>query len=92
MVENPDKCMRTRSSLLKLCACLHQAFWRVLNESRLCNHLDLNHLTTYLLPKNEFEHHPYATVYFVQGILGLSRLALFFFFKDELAVQPAEVG
>ncbi|MEW5305879.1 MAG: hypothetical protein WDW36_008394 [Sanguina aurantia] len=33
-----------------------------------------------------------AMVYFVQGILGLSRLALFFFFKDELQVQPAEVA
>jgi hypothetical protein len=31
-------------------------------------------------------------VYFVQGILGLSRLAVSFFFKDELHIEPAEVG
>lgn len=30
-------------------------------------------------------------VYFVQGILGLSRLALSFFFKDDLGVEPAQV-
>jgi len=40
--------------------------------------------------------HPEPTraraVYFVQGILGLSRLALSFFFKDTLRVEPAEVG
>jgi hypothetical protein len=30
-------------------------------------------------------------VYFVQGILGLSRLALSFFFKDDLGIEPAEV-
>jgi len=33
-----------------------------------------------------------AMVYFVQGILGLSRLALSFYFKDELHVEPAEVA
>eukprot|EP00879_Flechtneria_rotunda_P012967 GHRR01013540.1.p1 GENE.GHRR01013540.1~~GHRR01013540.1.p1 ORF type:complete len:473 (+),score=146.19 GHRR01013540.1:400-1818(+) len=33
-----------------------------------------------------------SMVYFVQGILGLSRLALSFFFKDELAVEPAQVA
>jgi hypothetical protein len=32
-----------------------------------------------------------ALVYFVQGILGLSRLALSFFFKDDLGVEPAQV-
>ncbi|NEO87428.1 MAG: folate/biopterin family MFS transporter [Spirulina sp. SIO3F2] len=32
------------------------------------------------------------TVYFVQGILGLSRLAVSFFLKDELALSPAEVA
>jgi hypothetical protein len=32
-----------------------------------------------------------AAVYFVQGILGLSRLALSFFFKDDLGVEPAQV-
>ncbi|KAI8471551.1 MAG: BT1 family-domain-containing protein [Monoraphidium minutum] len=33
-----------------------------------------------------------ALVYFVQGILGLSRLALSFYFKDELHVDPAQVA
>ncbi|KAL6763052.1 BT1 family-domain-containing protein [Haematococcus lacustris] len=33
-----------------------------------------------------------AMVYFVQGILGLSRLALSFFFKDTLHIEPAEVA
>lgn len=32
-----------------------------------------------------------AMVYFVQGVLGLSRLAVSFFFKDELGLDPAEV-
>ena len=31
-------------------------------------------------------------VYFVQGILGLSRLAVSFFLKDDLALGPAEVA
>lgn len=31
-------------------------------------------------------------VYFVQGILGLARLAVSFFLKDELALNPAEVS
>jgi folate/biopterin transporter len=31
-------------------------------------------------------------VYFVQGVLGLSRLAVSFFFKDELELSPAEVS
>lgn len=31
-------------------------------------------------------------VYFVQGILGLSRLAVSFFLKDELALSPAQVS
>jgi folate/biopterin transporter len=31
-------------------------------------------------------------VYFVQGILGLARLAVSFFLKDELALGPAEVS
>ncbi|GAX77364.1 hypothetical protein CEUSTIGMA_g4810.t1 [Chlamydomonas eustigma] len=33
-----------------------------------------------------------SMVYFVQGILGLSRLAIQFFFKDDLHVEPAEVA
>lgn len=32
------------------------------------------------------------TVYFVQGILGLARLAVSFFLKDNLALSPAEVA
>ena len=32
------------------------------------------------------------TVYFVQGILGLARLAVSFFLKDDLALSPAEVA
>ncbi len=32
------------------------------------------------------------TVYFVQGILGLSRLAVSFFLKDELHLSPAQVA
>lgn len=32
------------------------------------------------------------TVYFVQGILGLARLSVSFFFKDELGLTPAEVS
>jgi hypothetical protein len=32
-----------------------------------------------------------AMVYFVQGILGLSRLAVSFFLKDDLHLDPAEV-
>lgn len=33
-----------------------------------------------------------AVIYFVQGILGLSRIALSFFLKDELKLGPAEVS
>jgi hypothetical protein len=32
-----------------------------------------------------------ATVYFVQGVLGLARLAVSFFLKDDLHLDPAEV-
>jgi folate/biopterin transporter len=32
------------------------------------------------------------TVYFVQGILGLSRLAVSFFLKDDLGLNPAQVA
>jgi MFS family permease len=31
-------------------------------------------------------------VYFVQGILGISRLAVSFYFKDELGLDPAELA
>ena len=33
-----------------------------------------------------------SLVYLVQGLLGLSRLAVFTFFKDDLALDPATVG
>eukprot|EP00877_Chromochloris_zofingiensis_P007082 jgi/Chrzof1/2627/Cz11g23020.t1 len=33
-----------------------------------------------------------SMVYLVQGILGLSRLALSFFFKDDLHIEPAQVA
>ena len=32
-----------------------------------------------------------SLVYFVQGVLGLSRLAVSFFLKDELKLDPAQV-
>eukprot|EP00741_Cyanophora_paradoxa_P003354 tig00000692_g3260.t1 len=32
------------------------------------------------------------SVYFVQGVLGLARLAISFFLKDELSLSPAAVG
>jgi hypothetical protein len=32
-----------------------------------------------------------ATVYFVQGVLGLARLAVSFYLKDDLHLDPAEV-
>lgn len=37
-------------------------------------------------------HPPLPPVYLVQGLLGLSRLAVFTFFKDDLALDPASVG
>ena len=33
-----------------------------------------------------------AAVYLVQGLLGLSRLAVFTFLKDDLALTPASVA
>lgn len=32
-----------------------------------------------------------AIVYFVQGVLGLARLAVSFYLKDDLRLDPAEV-
>lgn len=32
------------------------------------------------------------SIYFVQGVLGLSRLAVSFFLKDELGLSPAAMG
>jgi hypothetical protein len=31
-------------------------------------------------------------VYFVQGVLGLARLAVSFYLKDDLHLEPAEVS
>jgi hypothetical protein len=51
-----------------------------------------------LLTKILFGHQPspellaILLVYVVQGILGISRLAVSFFLKDELALSPAEVA
>jgi hypothetical protein len=42
-------------------------------------------------PNPQPQRHP-PPVYFVQGILGLSRLALSFYFKDDLHVDPAQVA
>ena len=36
--------------------------------------------------------HPPPAVYWTQGLLGLSRLAVFTFFKADLALAPATVG
>ena len=33
-----------------------------------------------------------AIVYFVQGVLGLARLAVSFYLKDDLHLDPAEVS
>jgi folate/biopterin transporter len=55
-------------------------------------------LTSSLTQKLFFGHKPtpelmaILLVYFVQGILGLARLAVSFFLKDELALSPAEVS
>ena len=55
---------------------------------------DAHHLITKML----FGHQPsrellaILLVYAVQGILGISRLAVSFFLKDELALSPAEVA
>ncbi len=52
----------------------------------------------YLTEKVFFGHEPtpeliaILLVYFVQGILGLARLAISFFLKDELGLSPAEVS
>jgi len=41
---------------------------------------------------NSFEIYAILTVYFVQGALGLSRLALSFFMKDQLHMSPADMA
>lgn len=51
-----------------------------------------------LLKRALFDQEPSAEllailiVYFVQGVLGLARLAISFFFKDELGLSPAQVA
>lgn len=58
----------------------------------------LSKLKAAVTEKIFFGHEPTAEliaillVYFVQGILGLARLAVSFFLKDELHLNPAEVS
>lgn len=58
----------------------------------------LSTLKDSLIKKVFFGHEPtpeliaILMVYFVQGILGLSRLAVSFFLKDDLALSPAQVS
>lgn len=58
----------------------------------------LSRVKTSLIEKVFFGHEPtpeliaILLVYFVQGILGLARLAVSFFLKDELHLSPAEVS
>jgi len=58
----------------------------------------LSRLKTSLIEKLFFGHKPtpellaILLVYFVQGILGLARLAVSFFLKDDLGLTPAEVS
>ena len=55
-------------------------------------------VTQFVTQKLLFGHEPsleltaILMVYFVQGVLGLSRLAVSFFLKDELALSPAQVS
>ncbi|MBR8832343.1 MAG: Folate-biopterin transporter [Chroococcopsis gigantea SAG 12.99] len=53
-----------------------------------------NFIKESLLFGNEPNYELFAilSVYFVQGILGLARLAVSFFLKDELKLSPAEMG
>jgi folate/biopterin transporter len=58
----------------------------------------LDRLKASITEKVFFGHEPTAellailTVYLVQGVLGLARLAISFFLKDELGLSPAEVS
>lgn len=58
----------------------------------------LSEMKDYLVKKLFFGHQPtpellaILSVYVVQGILGLARLAISFFLKDELALSPAQVS
>ena len=58
----------------------------------------LSKLKASLTEKIFFGHEPSAEliaillVYFVQGVVGLARLAISFFLKDELGLSPAEVS
>ncbi len=55
-------------------------------------------IRAFLTQKVFFGHEPtpellaILTVYFVQGVLGLARLAVSFFLKDELGLSPAQVS
>ena len=66
----------------------------MLTERSESSDIDPHPLATKLL----FGHQPspellaILLVYAVQGILGISRLAVSFFLKDELALSPAEVA
>ncbi len=58
----------------------------------------LKHIKASITEKVFFGHEPTAEllaillVYLVQGVLGLARLAISFFLKDELGLSPAEVS
>ncbi|MGK7933726.1 MAG: folate/biopterin family MFS transporter [Microcystaceae cyanobacterium] len=60
--------------------------------------LELKHIKRQLKDNLLFGYDPswelfaILTVYFVQGILGLARLAVSFFLKDDLSLSPAQVG
>src|SRR4028119_2221332 len=58
----------------------------------------LSEMKDSLVKKLFFGHQPtpellaILSVYVVQGVLGLARLAISFFLKDELALSPAQVS
>lgn len=59
---------------------------------------EIGSIKAFLTQKVFFGHEPtpellaILTVYFVQGVLGLARLAVSFFLKDELGLSPAQVS
>jgi folate/biopterin transporter len=66
--------------------------------SMIVSEAGLTRIKASITEKVFFGHEPTAEliaillVYFVQGILGLARLAVSFFLKDELSLNPAEVS
>jgi folate/biopterin transporter len=62
------------------------------------NNIESDKLNQWLQDKLLFSNRPtpelfaILTVYFVQGILGLARLAVSFFLKDDLGLTPAQVA